>query len=138
MAYYRNIFEIYLFNTVCLLIRESAYSWNATLFIKIQDHKVKKTRNALIKNFFLNINNIFFLFKNCYNHTCAFMLHNSHLDLFKTVMVVKTIISICNVYSKSFKIFCKNLSQIYLIINGFNLNLFLLQSATLCLQLPIE
>lgn len=91
-----------------------------------------------LRIFFLNINNIFFLFKNCYNHTCAFMLHNSHLDLFKTVMVVKTIISICNVYSKSFKIFCKNLSQIYLIINGFNLNLFLLQSATLCLQLPIE
>lgn len=41
------------------------------------------------------------------------MLHNSHLDLFKTVMVVKTIISICNVYSKSFKIICKTLSQIY-------------------------
>lgn len=41
------------------------------------------------------------------------MLHNSYLDLFKTVMVVKTIISICNVYSNSSEIICKNLLQVY-------------------------
>lgn len=33
--------KAYLFNTVCLLIRESVYSWKTTLFTKIYDHKEK-------------------------------------------------------------------------------------------------
>lgn len=37
------------------------------------------------------------------------MLYNLYLDLFKIVMVVKIIILICNVYSNSFEIICKNL-----------------------------